>query len=114
MIDIDPGHLAQIAAILGEHVPDCEIRVFGSRVGGAAARFSDIDLVLIGTRKLDRKRIEALKDAFAESDLPIMVDVLDWHAITRSFRNVIDTEYEVVQKPAGRCVDADVPASHRT
>jgi predicted nucleotidyltransferase len=78
-----------------QYVPDCEVRVFGSRVNGQAQRFSDIDLVLTGEVSLDWRRLEALKDAFAESDLPIMVDVLDWHAISPEFQKVIEAGYFV-------------------
>ena len=46
-----------------------------------------------------------LKEAFEESGLPIRVDVLDWHAISDAFKNVIAEEYEVIQeaKTAGEC-----------
>ena len=39
-----------------------------------------------------------LKEAFEQSDLPMRVDVLDWHTITDSFRKVIEQDYVVVQK----------------
>ncbi len=29
MIDVEEKYLAEIRRILGEHVPDCEVRVFG-------------------------------------------------------------------------------------
>ena len=99
MIDLDEKHLAEVLAILSEHVPECEVRAFGSRVGGNAQRYSDLDLALVGQEKLDWRRLEGLKDAFAESDLPIMVDVLDWHAISPEFRGVIERRYAVVRKP---------------
>lgn len=49
---------------------------------------------------LNWRLIESLKDAFSESDLPFTVDVLDWHTIPDSFRDVILRQYEVVQAPA--------------
>lgn len=99
MIDIEPKHLELIKRILAEHVPDCEVRAFGSRVTGTAGSYSDLDIAVIGAEKMDWRKIEALKDAFAESDLPIIVDVIDGNAISESFREVVEKRYEVIQKP---------------
>jgi predicted nucleotidyltransferase len=98
MIDIDEKYLTEIRRILSEWAPDCEVRVFGSRVGGKAGTFSDLDLVLIGGGKLDWRRIELLKDAFAASNLPMIVDVLDYNAISDQFRAIVDKRYEVIQE----------------
>ena len=96
MIDLSSEHLAIIRNILQREVPGIEVRVFGSRINGKAETYSDLDLVLVGREKLDWKVIEALKDAFAESDLPFMVDVVDWHAISDEFRGLIERESEVI------------------
>lgn len=45
MIDVSPDHLAEVQAILREHVPECEVRAFGSRVQETAKPYSDLDLV---------------------------------------------------------------------
>ncbi|ORJ52556.1 hypothetical protein B5V00_16740, partial [Geothermobacter hydrogeniphilus] len=57
--------------------------------------YSDLDLALVAEKPIDW-RLEELRDAFAESDLPIMVDVLDWHGISPRFRKVIEAGYEVL------------------
>ena len=100
MIDLEPTYLQEIRRILLEHVPDYEVRLFGSRIIGQARKYSDLDLALVGKEKIDWRKLEALKDAFAESDLPIMIDVLDWNAISDEFRKVIERKYEVIQTPA--------------
>ena len=97
MIDIEEKYLAEIRRILGEHASDCEVRVFGSRLEGKAHDFSDLDLVLVGNEKLNWRKIELLKDAFASSNIPITVDVIDWHAISDEFRNIIENNYEIIQ-----------------
>ena len=97
MIDVEEKYLAEIRRILGEHVPDCEVRVFGSRIEGKARDFSDLDLVLVGSEKLNWRRIELLKDAFASSNMPMTIDVLDWHAISNEFRAIIEDNYEIIQ-----------------
>ena len=40
--------------------------------------------------------MEAVKDAFSESDLPIMVDVLDWHEASAGFRKRVLQNFEVL------------------
>ena len=100
MIDLKPAHLAEVKRILREHAPGCEIRVFGSRLNGTAGKNSDLDLVLVGKGLLDWRMLESVKEAFAASDLPFMVDVLDWHTISEPFQKIIEKQYEVVQMPA--------------
>jgi uncharacterized protein len=104
MIDLKPTHLTEVKRILREHAPGCEVRVFGSRLNGTAGKNSDLDLVLVGSKSLDWHLLENIKDTFAESDLPFIVDVLDWHTISESFQKIIEKQYEVVQKPAD-CLD---------
>ena len=102
MIDLPPDHLETVKRILDEHVPECEVRVFGSRVQWMTKDHSDLDLAVVGQGKIDKRRMNRLEEAFEESDLPIRVDVLDWWAISDSFRKVIGERFEVVlvtQKP---------------
>jgi predicted nucleotidyltransferase len=96
VISLIPQHLNEIKKIFRERAPDCEVRVFGSRVNGTAQPFSDLDLALVGAVKLGWRRIERIKDAFSESDLPFIVDVLDWHELPENFRAVITAGYEVI------------------
>ena len=98
MIDLNPRHLATVERILAEHAPGLEVRAFGSRATWTARDFSDLDLALVGESRLDTDVIWRLKEAFSESDLPIRVDVLDWHAISDKFREVIGPDCVVVQE----------------
>ena len=96
-IDINPNYLAIIQSILSTHVPDCEVRAFGSRAKWTARDYSDIDLVIVGGGPMDRITIGRLQEAFEESSLPTGVDVLDWYALSRDFRKVIERDCVVVQ-----------------
>ena len=98
MIDITPTQLETVKRILAELVPGYEVRAFGSRVTPAAKDYSDLDLAVVGASPLDSDTLRLLQEAFEESDLPIRVDVLDWSAISESFRKVIDTQFEVIQQ----------------
>jgi len=99
MIDLTPGCLHTVQVILRRIVPQCEVRLFGSRFTGTARKYSDIDLALVAEDKLPIQILSSLKEAFAESDLPLRVDVLDWHGISPEFRSLIkNSGYEVIQK----------------
>ncbi len=98
MIDLSPYQLDIVINILKNHVPKCEVRAFGSRYKWTAKDYSDLDLVVVGNKKLDKKIIYDLQESFSESELPIRVDVLDWHAISDEFKQIINQGYEVIQK----------------
>lgn len=99
MIDLRPDWLATVQSLLAEFVPDCEARVFGSRYAGTSTAASDLDLALVGPRKLHWKTLAQLTAALEDSNLPFRVDVLDWHALTPEFQQVIAQGYEVIQPP---------------
>ncbi|MBS1258494.1 MAG: hypothetical protein MAG551_01553 [Candidatus Scalindua arabica] len=99
MINILPEHLEIIHDILHRHVPCCEVRIFGSRITDTVKKYSDIDLALVGKEKLSDDILYSLKEDFQESDLPFRVEVLDWHAISKEFRCVIEKKYEILQEP---------------
>lgn len=52
-----------------------------------------LDLALVSETPVDRDRIERLKDAFSESDLPIIVDVVDINTVSDDFRKLIEGEW---------------------
>ena len=108
MIDLDPSHLETVKGILAEHVPGCEVRAFGSRATWTAKDYSDLDLAIAGEKPLDRGTLGRIKEAFEESDLPMRVDVLDWHAISERFRDVIEQGCVVIQeKEVKQAADSD-------
>ena len=102
MIDLSPAHLAIVEGILAEHVPECEVRAFGSRAIWNAKDYSDLDLAIIGDEPLPRGALARLKEAFEESRLPMRVDVVDWHAIADGFRQAIESDCVVVQSATPR------------
>ena len=97
MIDLKPEHLDEVKRILYQYFPSSEVRLYGSRTKGKARKDSDIDLVLVDKEKIDWRKLEAAKDAFSLSNLPFKVDILDWQSISESFKNVILSNYEIIQ-----------------
>lgn len=97
MIDASPLHLQTIKNILKKHIPDYEVRAFGSRVKKSAKKYSDLDLVIKGKTKAPKKTLYLLKEDFQESDLPFRVEIIDWHSISEDFKKIIQAQYEVLQ-----------------
>ena len=76
----------------------CEILAYGSRVDGSAHDTSDLDLVIKcdSGKVLDISEFMSFKDGIQESNIPILVQVLDWNRIPNNFRCNILNNYEVL------------------
>jgi type I restriction enzyme S subunit len=99
-IDIKPGEWEIVHGILDRHVPGREVWAFGSRAGGTAKAFSDLDLAILGNHPLDLSTLAELTDDFSESNLPFKVDIVDWATTSERFRRVIEADRIVLQQPA--------------
>jgi len=102
MIDVAPHDLETIKRILARHIPDCEVRAFGSRVSWTAKSTSDLDLAVIGDKELPRKTLVKLTADLEDSALPFTVDILDWHRISPEFRQHISKQFEIIQSKQDR------------
>jgi predicted nucleotidyltransferase len=111
-IDIAPRDLDTVLKLLACHIPDRDVRAFGSRVTGAAKRFSDLDLVIMGDRPLDLGTRGALVDAFDESDLPFTVDLIDWASASASFQAVIEGQATLVRAASSVSADGVAGEAH--
>lgn len=96
-IDIAAGDWADVLRILHEQVPTLEVWAFGSRARHTSKPYSDLDLVLITRQPLSLDQWAVLSDAFATSDLPIRVDLVDWASASDAFRERIERDAVVVQ-----------------
>ena len=95
-LNLPEHYLLILLKLLQEHVPHAEVWAYGSRVSGQSHDTSDLDLVLRDPEDLSKSHFDelfSLKSALQESDLPILVDVLDWAAIPQSFRNEIERHH---------------------
>ncbi|MGH7058855.1 MAG: nucleotidyltransferase family protein [Stellaceae bacterium] len=79
--------------ILAAHLPPgSDVWVFGSRATGRARPLSDLDLAVDAGRPLTLDETAILREALSDSDLPFLVDIVDWHAIDARFRKSIAAE----------------------
>jgi type I restriction enzyme S subunit len=96
-IDIDPRDWVDVVRILHEQVPAIEVWAFGSRAKQAAKPYSDLDLALITSQPMPLAQLAAITDAFANSDLSIRVDLVDWATTSDVFRKIIQQDKVLVQ-----------------
>jgi predicted nucleotidyltransferase len=100
-LDLNPKHLRLLLDVLAMLAPDVEVWAYGSRVNGGGHDGSDLDLVVRNPAGLDQpqKRLGALREALSESNLPILVDILDWARIPEDFRREIERRHVTIFLP---------------
>jgi type I restriction enzyme S subunit len=64
--------------------------IFGSRIKGTSFPFSDLDICI--KDKLSAVDFELLKEKFENSDLPFMVDLVEYDRADKTFQKIIDTQ----------------------
>lgn len=92
-------HWEQVEKILHQYLPTAEVWAYGSRVNGDHYDASDLDLVVRRVENLSepQQSLSAAREAFSESNLPIVVQLTDWACIPDSFREEIAARYIVIQ-----------------
>jgi len=95
-IDISADQWRIISAIVKTHLPDKTVWAFGSRVKHTSKPYSDLDLIIIGDDAIPLNVLASLGNAFADSDLPFKVDLLDWATVSQEFRTVIENDHVVL------------------
>jgi len=91
-LDLRPEWLETVRQLVALHLPDAEVIAYGSRVNGTCHGGSDLDLVARnpGDSTKPLVGLTGLRQAFTESNLPILVDLMDWARIPESFRRQIE------------------------
>jgi hypothetical protein len=96
-LDLPSDWQQEIKAILVQYMPNATAWVFGSRVTGKAKQWSDCDIVLLTQTPINWQQLERLKDAFSESNLPIMIDVSDWSTLPLFLQEKIKQQHIQIQ-----------------
>lgn len=77
-----------------------KVWAYGSRVNGLAHDMSDLDLVIITQDQspLALGELTSVKEKLTESNIPILVQVLDWARIPENFRqNILNNHEELFE-----------------
>ncbi len=92
---LDPAAYETIKALIEQWMPGVDVWAYGSRVKGLAHDLSDLDLVIRNRQNLEQPtpHLASLKQKFQESDLPILVDVMDWAYLPETYREEIQQTY---------------------
>ena len=98
-LDLTQAQRHVVQEILQKILPEREVWAFGSRVRLTAKPYSDLDLVVIGSKPLDLMLLASLKGDFSDSDLPFEVDVVDWATLSDNFCSIISTHKIVIHSP---------------
>lgn len=98
MINLGHRERKLVEDILRRYAPGIEVRVFGSRTDKNIKTYSDLDIVLLPKKPVDLETMRLLREAFMESELSFRVDVLDWHSLPDSFKEVIEKKNEILLK----------------
>ena len=94
LIDAEPRCLEMVRTILSRYVPNKVVWAYGSRVKWTASERSDLDIVVFGA--IDEELSE-LKEAFDDSEIPFIVQILSWESIPDDFKENIKQKYYVLQ-----------------
>ena len=88
---MDEGLKKRVKKVVDEVLPAGQFKVgiFGSRAAGSPAKYSDVDLAVWGSKPASGGIMGHLRDAFEESDIPYLVDVVDLHRTSSKFRDIV-------------------------
>lgn len=62
--------------------------IFGSWAIGNARKFSDIDIGIQSSRRVSSEILSNLQEAFEESDIPYIVEVVDFNTVSEKFKKL--------------------------
>ena len=96
-IDIDPSDRKTVLQIVERHVPNCEVRAYGPRVEWTAELYSRLDIAVMDTSEVGPRALTALREAFSNSALPFIVEVVDGNSVPEETRVANLRKYVVLQ-----------------
>jgi predicted nucleotidyltransferase len=96
-IFIQSKYLDLLTEIFKTHCPHAEIWAFGSRVSGEAHEGSDLDIAVIELGKNSVPLYE-LRNIIQESIIPFLIDIIDFHTVSESFKKEILRNYTVIYR----------------
>lgn len=96
MYGLNRQEMEIIKKILNAHFPNAVVWIFGSRVTESYKKFSDLDLALVGTSKIDPVKIMNALEHFQASDLPIKVDLVEFSQLSEAFQQNIRNNHRVL------------------
>lgn len=86
----DDAVYRQIAKIVFDHLnpEENEVVIFGSRALDKNRPYSDVDICLKAKKPVPALVLSQLGEELENSDIPYMVDLVDYHSMSEQFRQV--------------------------
>lgn len=81
---------SQLQTVRSFFPADYKVILFGSRITGTWHEYSDLDICIKTTQKVDMAELSLIREKFENSDLPFLVDIVDYQRCDDSFRKIID------------------------
>ena len=78
--------------ILSQHKQDYDFYYYGSRVKGNYEKTSDLDILIKGKEEMPYDKLEIIKFFFDKSDLPFVVNFIDFHSTDEKFYKMIEKD----------------------
>lgn len=94
IIDVEQRHYQTIKETLARFLPYKKVIAYGSRVKWNASETSDLDLAVFDATQ---KEIYEAKEAFDESNIPFIIQILNWETIPQDFKENIEQKYHILQ-----------------
>ena len=82
-----------VRSILKRFLPGADYLAFGSRLGRQYHRYSDLDIAVKATDTIPLALLSAMEEAFAQSDLPFRVDIVDLRRASPEFRRLVEANH---------------------
>lgn len=93
-----PAEYRTVVTLLGRYLPNTDVWAYGSRTNGNAVDASDLDLVAFSAAEQE-PLLDAIREAFEESDLEFRVDIMGWGDLPETFKREVERNHVVL---AGR------------
>lgn len=92
---IEQEYLQNLVSIFDNYCPNATIFAYGSRLNGDAHSGSDLDLAVKNFGDNNCSLAE-LKEILSQSNIPFLVDILEFKSLPASFQKEILKDYEII------------------
>lgn len=95
-MQLEQEHADIIRSVIQKHCPSAQVTLFGSRAKNTASATSDIDIAINTNASIPLKKLTLINSELNESDIPYLVDIIDWNRVSKEFqKNIIASAIEL-------------------
>lgn len=96
-LNLKPEYIEYLREIFEKRCPSAEVWAYGSRVYGDSHAGSDLDLAIVGLEKTTIT-LSILKKLINDSNIPFLVDLVQFEELPNSFKTEIKNKHIVLYK----------------